>query len=183
MPLELEDHGINEIWNGVIFGAYALSGIVNSLIIPDLCQGYDRKSVIILGLTLMGSSITLFGLVIYLPDTWMIITASIILRIIQGCAASLMKIMGYSIVLIVYPDEKIKYLGIMESGMGVGMATGPLIGSGLYKLTKFTPTFLLIGGIIYLFTIAMYIFTPSIKLEEKQQVLKQNENIEEKGLL
>lgn len=131
----------------------------------------------------MGSSFITFGLVIYLPDTWMIITAAIILRIIEGFASSMMKIMGYSIIISMYPDEKIKYLGIMESAMGVGMATGPVIGAALYNFVKFTPTLLLIGGIIYLFNITMYIFTSSIKLEDKFQILSHNDSNEEKGLL
>lgn len=180
LPLELKSLHINEQWNGVIFSAYALSGILSSLFIPNLFQGCDKVKTIMGGLVAMGLSFALFGFIIYLKDTWMIIASAIVLRLVQGASACLIKIMSYSMLLVVYPDEQVKYLGIVEGGMSLGMLIGPVIGSVAYKYTRFMLTFLIVGGVNLLIALLMYFWT---KTEEKRERKWLEEDVEQRGLL
>lgn len=110
LPLELEKAMIQETWNGILFGIYAFSAILNSLIIPDICEKYDKISVMTLGLITMGISITGFGLVFYLSQFqyhWIIICASIVLRMIQGFSGSILRVITFSQVVTVYSEEKV----------------------------------------------------------------------------
>lgn len=162
LPLELEDHHVAEIWNGVIIGIYALSDIVTSLLVPYTLQKYNKKSMIVFAMGLMGISIGCFAVVMFLTEPWMILTFWIVLRIIQGWAASIIDWMAFAIVALVYKDNQVKYLGIMESTMGIGVMMGPLIGNLLYNIVGFKLTFVIVGIIIVLWSGMVYKFMPSI---------------------
>ena len=46
---------------------------------------------------------------------------------------------------LLFPDEKLKYAGLMESAMNIGTAIGPVIGSVLYDLVGYFYMFIIIG--------------------------------------
>ena len=53
---------------------------------------------------------------------------------------------SYAIITIVYKDNQQKYLGILQTFLGVGMISGPVIGSTLYSFVGFQFTFFGIGA-------------------------------------
>lgn len=58
----------------------------------------------------MGMSIVGFGLIFYLKEAWMVISASILLRYLQGFSGNLIRVTSFSIIPIVYPDEQVSQL-------------------------------------------------------------------------
>lgn len=81
--------------------------------------------------------------------------------------------MAFAIVAIVYADEQVKYIGILESTIGIGITIGPVIGSNLYSFCGFKITFIAVGAVILLFTAVITIFMPNtntIEVEESKIV-------------
>lgn len=74
---------------------------------------------------------------------------------------------SYSIVSIIFKDNQQKFLGYLESSMGVGLITGPVIGSALYTFFGFAYTFLGIGGVfIILAPILLFIIPKSVNVKD-----------------
>ena len=81
-----------------------------------------------------------------------------------------------------------KYVGYISTCVGLGLVTGPIIGSALYSLFGFSWTFYTYGGFKVVFAIVMRLLLPdrptSLKAETgSDSVLGSKENAEEKELL
>lgn len=183
LPLELDKYGIDITWNGFIFGSHALAVILGSLEVPSLIEKFGRKGLLVSGITMMSVSMIGFGLVEVCPNAGTVIALSIFLRIVGGVSASFIQTTSYSIVSIVYADQRQKYLGILEASMGIGTICGPSVGSLLYTLYGFGKTFYVIGFTLLICSLILYNFIPeSSSLLDETEVLSDDfmERSEEK---
>ena len=57
---------------------------------------------------------------------------SFVNRTIQGFCSACIQTTSYAIVSVWYPEDRQKYLRILESTMGIGMFFGPAVGSVFY---------------------------------------------------
>jgi len=56
-----------------------------------------------------------------------------------------------------FPHEKEQYIGILESGIGVGMLVGPLLGAFLNQIGGYAMPFWTVGGVcIALYPLLLY---------------------------
>ena len=77
---------------------------------------------------------------------------SLLCRLLQGLASSLIQTTMFSVCTNFYPDNKEAMVGYMEASSGIGLIMGPLLGSILYAIGGYTfiyfsfGTFFIVGG-------------------------------------
>lgn len=74
-----------------------------------------------------------------------------------------------------FPDEKEKYIGVLEAGIGIGMLAGPIMGAVLYTIGGYIMPFWTTAGIC----LAMYpmLITTVNKIKEMEDKLLYNEPV------
>ena len=83
---------------------------------------------------------------------------------------------GYSILVILHPDEKIKYMSIVETVCGFGFSFGPIFGSILYTLFGYFAMFLIQGLVtLALILIIKLTIPPNIDDADNAMILNDNE--------
>lgn len=167
VPLELKKFKIHETWNGYVFGSYAFAVVISSFFIPSLLKRFNKKCILIVGLVLMSLSIAGFGEIGYLPNNTLIVCMCIFLQLLQGSSACLVQTTCYTIIAIVYADNQQKYLGIIESCMGVGLLLGPSLGAALYKLLGFDWAYRTVGIALFWFAFILLIVIPNFDTKKQ----------------
>jgi MFS family permease len=95
---------------GLIFAVYSVAVIVWSPIVADnILLGYEvePKKVIVSGMILMGICFFLFGLIDYIESKTFLITAGIIIRLLQGIASASIQTTCYTIAINDFKDKTI----------------------------------------------------------------------------
>ena len=147
---------------------YAFAVMIGSLIVGKLLAVLGRKTILIFGLALMGISMISFGFITYIHSKIVLIVVSLGIRGLQGFSSSMIQTTSYAIIAIIFKDNQQKYLGYLESSMGVGLITGPMIGSAIYSLFGFEATFFVIGGIFIILAPLLFFVIPK-SVNEKDQ--------------
>lgn len=131
----------------------------------DLADRYDRKSIILLGLTLfiVGSLLCLFTLTYNL---------FLIGRFFQGLGVAAPAMLSFLIIADTYPLKQQQFLlSIMNGVMNISVAIAPVIGSYITHYFHWQGNFralLLLGVITFIMTIT---FVPAIKLKKSHEEL------------
>ena len=133
------------------------------------------------------------GMITYIENNTHLIIVAMILRAAQGWFKSFITVTGYSMIVILHPDEKIKYLSISEIISGFGYSFGPIFGAILYSLFGYFIMFLVLGlSLLVLILIIIAVMPPnidsigsSVKLNDgnSQSNFEAIEKISYKGLL
>ena len=89
-----------------------------------------------------------------------ILVLVILVRFFQGSAAATLVTTYYSIVMNDYPEQKVQYIGLVSTTVGMGLVFGPIMGSALYSVFGFKWTFFTYGGFKVLFAYLMRLFMP-----------------------
>ena len=85
----------------------------------------------------MGISVCCIGTISYIQNNQIMVVVALFFRACQGCCRVLIQVPSFSMLFILYPNEKLKYTALMESAMNIGVAIGPVIGSALYSLVGY----------------------------------------------
>ena len=115
----------------------------------------------------MAISLCLTGTIKYIKHDLVMILAGASCRIIQGFSQTLIMIPCLSMITIVHPNERIKYVGMVESTNAFGNMVGPCIGSISYSFFGFFYMFVFIG-------VLHIIFIPMIKLTKPHNIDQDN---------
>ncbi|OXA42505.1 Chloramphenicol resistance protein [Folsomia candida] len=112
----------------------------------------SAQSVLISSLLVEGASLILFGFMDKINDLQTFLGASIILRIIEGAAASAVFATVFTLVSEYFPGSfGIFFLGVLESLTPAGFVLGPLIGANFYSFGGFSAPFVVVGCLFILF--------------------------------
>ena len=169
LPLEFEQLGLDPSIYGYIFGVYAGAGMISSLAVGKLLTKLGRRIILVSGMLILGASIVAFGFIHYWPNTTVLTIVWLLLRSIEGISASMIVTTCYSVVAITYRSNQLRYLGFLESTVGIGMMIGPLIGSVLYEFFGFNTTFYILGSSFLIISPFLYWIIP--KYVDKQDSL------------
>ena len=140
---------------------YAFANMIGSLVVGKLFAIMKRKTILISGLASMGLSLVAFGFIVYWTSNIELTIISIAIRALQGISASMIMTTSYAMIAVVYKDNQQKYLGILESSQGIGLISGPAIGSVLYTLIGFQYTFYGVGGMFLVLAPTLYFLIPN----------------------
>jgi len=134
LPTEFKEKGVDQSWVGFIFSAYSVAFIICSPIVGKLQNYMGRRNLVAVGMMLMGQSFVGFGLISYIKYQPVFIVLSLVARLMQGAASSLIQTTMYSIGTNFFPDNKVAMIGYIEAAVGIGCVLGPIIGSLLYAI-------------------------------------------------
>ena len=161
LPLEFEKLGLDVSIYGYIFAMYAFANMIGSLIVGKLFSILKRKIILVLGIGSTGLSLIAFGFIVYWRSNVELTIVSLAIRALQGIGASMIMTTSYAMVAVVYRDDQQKYFGILESSQGIGLISGPAIGSALYTLIGFQLTLYSVGGAFLLLAPTLYLLIPN----------------------
>ena len=119
---------------GYIIGAYAFAALLSSFTVSWFISRIGRTKAMYSGMLFMSISWIFLGLVPLIEDNRLMITATIICRLWQGFFKIFIQVTGLSIIIIIHPEDREKYIALFESAFGLGIGLGPVIGSVLYNL-------------------------------------------------
>ena len=137
LPLKFENKGVSKVMIGVIFAVYPLAGMVGSPIAGILMDKTGPKAFMTSGLIVLGLCLICFGLLDQVDNPDMISVLAILLRTVEGFAASFVATSAYSIATNDFPNETDEIVGYLEASYGVGLLIGPVVGAFIYAATNF----------------------------------------------
>ncbi len=146
---------------GWMIGAYTLGSAVFALIAGPLSDGWDRKKVLLSGLTCFAVSTCLCGFAV---DFW----TMILFRFLAGVSAAFTAPQVWAAIPTLFPPAKIsKVLGIAYAGLAVSQALGVPIGS-ILAANRWSLPFWVIGTFSLLLAVLAFFAVPSMKPHNQQ---------------
>ena len=134
LPLEFKEKGVEGEMIGIMFALYSVAVIICSPFVGKTLVFCGNANMIALGIATMGTAFVFFGLLDQLESLVYIFTAGCILRFVQGAASAFVQTTCYSIAINEFPKRKEEVVGWVEAMTGVGLISGPIIGSSLYSI-------------------------------------------------
>lgn len=136
-PFEAVKKGVNPSYIGFIFAVYSLSKACVSPIIGKIMSKTGRNIIIKFGLIFEGGAILLFGLIDYIDDGTTYGVLAGLCRAFEGAGNACLITASYALVASNFPGKEEAVIGILQTFTGIGMMSGPLLGSALYALGGF----------------------------------------------
>ena len=175
--------GFTDIWIGFYFSAPAVTYIIMSFFVSEICNLLHRRMVLLIGLILFTLSVYMIATspMLSFPDTSFTILMGLFL-------------MGISNVMITVPlipeilasvERQLPQLegeelnnvisGYLSSSLGFGEALGPIISGALTEAVGFRRAFDLAASLILLFTMIYMIVNVSPETILKRKITKEEE--------
>ena len=145
LDAEFEHRKLEPYLYGYIVGIYSLSSLAWGFWVSWLIHKLGRSKILYIGIIFLSITVSCMGMITYIEDNTIMIVTALFLRVWHGFFKVFIQIPSYSIIVILHPDDRYKYIGIMESVSNVGSGIRPVIGSILYNLF----------GYFYMFIIRM----------------------------
>lgn len=108
----------------------------------------------------MGISFISFGFVGAIQSKTLYVALSMSARLLQGLASVCIQVTCYSIATNFFPKSKMKLIGFIEAAMGLGMISGPFLGTILYQLVGYNGMLITFGSTFIALTLLMPILLP-----------------------
>ena len=152
-PIEAENKGLSPGEYGFVFSASFAASIIFNLSAGAILGKMGPREGLIWGSLVAGVALTLFGLLPYIHNKWLFLIGAIFLRICDALATTFRGVTVMTLITVYIPESVPTLVGFLQSGVGVGLVLGPTLGGYLYQLSGFTPTFILNGSVLLLYTL------------------------------
>ena len=157
-PAEALAKGVPEACFGFIFAGYSISMCVFAPLFSHMLSKYGRKRVLILGCLCESLAMICFGLFIYIDNPLAYAILSFLCRFVEGFGNGCLNSSTNAIIAFNFEDEMSSLIGITQTFTGLGMLSGPIIGSILFELGGFKLPFFVVGIALFLLTIPISIY-------------------------
>jgi len=149
---------------GIFFAAQSVGVLIWSPIVGKTLETVGRRFYLVGGFVLMGICFACFGLTDKIEtsegNTSMLICVGVVIRLMQGVAASSIQTACFAIATNDYPAQKNQLVGLVESFAGIGSTIGPVLGSTLYALMGFSGTFYSYGAMNVVWGVMTWVLFP-----------------------
>jgi MFS family permease len=161
---------INSTMIAVAIAMFEFGGFVSNPIHAHTISKVGRKNSILIGLTILVLANTALGMLSYIPaDNWVLFyVLSIVVRLVQGYGDSLVVTTQFSVIISVFSDEKLKYIGYSESAIGIGLMLGPGLGSFVFGFFGYAWAFYAFSVLLGLNLLIMMFYLPKQLNYDKQ---------------
>ena len=174
LPLYVEDLGSTtnmsiELLAGLVFSTQAITMMIASPIWGMVADRYGRK-------LMVERSLFAGALILLLMAFVRSAEELVLLRMIQGFVTGTLAATS-ALVAGIAPRERTGYaMGLLQVGLGTGIAVGPLIGGVVADAFGYAPSFYVTSGLLLIAGIMVWIgvdekFTPSVVDEHRQHRL------------
>jgi MFS family permease len=175
-PDEAVAKGVETQYLGFIFAGYSISMCVFSPLFGSMLTTLGRKNVLILGCFCESVAMIAFGFFDYFDNPTLYAVLSFVCRFIEGFGNGCLNSATSSIICHDYEDNMGNLIGLTQTFTGLGMLSGPIIGSFLFELGGFRLPFFVVG--IALFAIMFPIFCV-LKKDKKENLLHESMEVDE----
>nr|XP_019588306.1 PREDICTED: MFS-type transporter SLC18B1 [Rhinolophus sinicus] len=149
-PKEAEKKKASNTVIGMIFGCYALSQLLASLVFGKYLVHIGAKFMFVAGLFVSGGVTILFGLLDQVPEGPIFIAMCFLVRVTDAISFAAGITASFAILAKTFPNNVGTVLGSLEIFSGLGLVLGPPLGGLLYQSFGYEVPFILLGGITLL---------------------------------
>lgn len=166
-PAEALAKGVPQASFGFIFAGYSVSMFVFAPLFSRMLTIYGRKKVLITGCVCESLAMICFGLFIYIEDPVWYAVLSFICRFVEGFGNGCLNSSTNAIIAFNYEDEASKLIGLTQTFTGLGMLSGPIIGSVLFELGGFKLPFFVVGAALFLLIVPISLYVVDDKAQDR----------------
>nr|XP_061799028.1 MFS-type transporter SLC18B1-like [Nerophis lumbriciformis] len=161
-PVEAEKKGATQTVVGVIFGCYAVSNLIGSLILGRYIVQIGAKLMLITGLFVSSGCTILFGLLDRVPAGPVFIALCIIVRSVDAVGFAAAMTSSFALSAKVFPNNVATVLGSLEVFTGLGLILGPPVGGWFYQSFGYEVPFMVLGCFLLIMVPLNIYILPSI---------------------
>ncbi|XP_064412168.1 MFS-type transporter SLC18B1 isoform X1 [Latimeria chalumnae] len=147
-PREAQKKGVSDFIVGMIFGCYALTTLVFSLILGRYIVQLGAKFMLVSGMFISGGCTILFGLLDRAPNGTIFILMCFLVRSLDAVGFAAATTASFSILAKAFPNNIATMLGGVEVFTGLGLVAGPPIGGFLYQTFGYEVPFFALGCLL-----------------------------------
>lgn len=133
-----------------------------------LLTKFGRKNVLMLGCLCESIAMFCFGLFVYIDDPLTYGIMSFLCRFIEGFGNGCLNSSSSSIICYNYEENMSNLIGLTQTFTGIGMLSGPIIGSILYEAGGFTLPFFVTGSMLFALIFPIMYFLVNDKTSEPE---------------
>ncbi|XP_030212938.1 MFS-type transporter SLC18B1-like [Gadus morhua] len=160
-PHEALQKGASQTVVGLIFGCYALSNFIGSLIMGRYIVQIGAKLMLVSGLFVSGGCTIMFGFLDRAPSGSVFISLCFIVRSVDAMGFAAAFTSSTALASKVFPHNVATILGSLQIFTGLGLILGPPLGGWLYQAAGYELPFLVLGCILLLMVPFNMIVMPS----------------------
>ncbi|XP_056445805.1 MFS-type transporter SLC18B1-like isoform X2 [Gadus chalcogrammus] len=153
--------GASQTVVGLIFGCYALSNFIGSLIMGRYIVQIGAKLMLVSGLFVSGGCTIMFGFLDRAPSGSVFISLCFIVRSVDAMGFAAAFTSSTALASKVFPHNVATILGSLQIFTGLGLILGPPLGGWLYQAAGYELPFLVLGCILLLMVPFNMIVMPS----------------------
>ncbi|CAD8195272.1 unnamed protein product [Paramecium pentaurelia] len=165
-PQFAKSKDISEDIIGIIFAAHPLGQFISSLILGKLITHDNRQKIMIIGISLQGLGLLLFGFLYYFDSYFVVLIGSFMARLIGGIGASMFMTPFYAFIPQLFPKSIEEKIAIAEVSTSLGFLGGPILGSALYQLGGFILPFFFFAGCSFGLAVILIIYSKSLDVPD-----------------
>ncbi|XP_060517981.1 MFS-type transporter SLC18B1-like [Cylas formicarius] len=147
-PKKAAEKGLSETTSGFVFSFYALVMFVSSPVFGKILPRVGAKFLFLVGIFVAGACNLIFGLLDYIQNYTLFTIFCLLIRGFEALGSSAFSTASYVFVVNTFPNNIGAVIGILETFVGLGMSTGPVLGGFLYALGGFSLPFFALGIIM-----------------------------------
>ncbi|KAJ3613670.1 hypothetical protein NHX12_019916 [Muraenolepis orangiensis] len=160
-PHEALQKGASQTVVGLIFGSYALSNFIGSLIMGKYIVQIGAKFMLVSGLFVSAGCTMLFGFLDRAPAGAAFISLCFVVRMVDAMGFAAAFTSSTALASKVFPRNVATILGSLQIFTGLGLILGPPLGGWLYQAAGYETPFIVLGCILLLMVPFNMIVMPS----------------------
>nr|XP_006136319.1 MFS-type transporter SLC18B1 [Pelodiscus sinensis] len=149
-PREAEKKGASDTVVGLVFGCFAVSYFLTSLILGNYLVQIGAKFIFVAGMFVSGCITILFGMLDKAPDGPIFIGLCFLVRAMDAIGFAAAMTASFSILAKAFPNNIATVMGSLETFTGLGLVLGPPIGGFLYQSFGYEVPFIVLGCLVLL---------------------------------
>lgn len=168
-PAEALAKGLHESLLGIIFSGYSISMVVFAPLFAKMMTKMGKKNVLLVGCLCESIAMFSFGLFDYIQNPVAYGILCFFCRVVEGFGNGCLNSATSSIICTYYTDNMGNLIGLTQTFTGLGMLSGPVIGSFLYELGGFKLPFFVTGCLLFLMLFPVLILFKDLNEQGKNQ--------------
>ena len=160
----MKDKGISEVWVGVVYAAHPLGMVASQFAAERVEKRVGNSVMLSVGFLFAGTctAVTAFAFDITERKTSLLLVL-ILLRLATGLGQGLADTSIFNYYQILFPEVLGQVMGVSEGMIGLGIATGPLLGGVLYDASGWSLPFLAVAGPFFVIAFAAPYFVRPVE--------------------
>ncbi|XP_067398349.1 MFS-type transporter SLC18B1-like isoform X4 [Emydura macquarii macquarii] len=147
-PREAEKKGASDTVVGLIFGCFALSNFLTSLVLGNYLVHIGAKFMFVAGMFVSGCVTILFGILDKAPDGPVFVGLCFLVRAMDAIGFAAAMTASFSILANTFPNNIATVMGSLETFTGLGLVLGPPLGGFLYQSFGYEVPFIALGCLV-----------------------------------